>query len=79
MSGLAAPGEVFDLRYKTLRVQNELRRSAMRGFTGGRVHLIPHQMYILHEVSKRQSPRVLLADEVGLGKTIEACLIIQRL
>ena len=79
MSGLADPGEVFDLRYKTLRVQNELRRSPMRGFTGGRVDLIPHQMYILHEVSKRQSPRVLLADEVGLGKTIEACLIIQRL
>ncbi len=79
MSGLADPGEVFDLRFRTLRVQNELRRSPMRGFTGGRVDLIPHQMYILHEVSKRQSPRVLLADEVGLGKTIEACLIIQRL
>ncbi len=79
LSGLADPGEVFDLRYRTLRVQNELRRSPMRGFTGGRVDLIPHQMYILHEVSARQSPRVLLADEVGLGKTIEACLIIQRL
>ncbi|MBP8256403.1 MAG: RNA polymerase-associated protein RapA, partial [Opitutaceae bacterium] len=43
------------------------------------VELIPHQMYILREVSSRQFPRVLLADEVGLGKTIEACLIIQRL
>ncbi len=79
MSGLADPGENFDLRFKTLRTQNELRRSPLRGFTGGRVDLIPHQMYILHEVSARQSPRVLLADEVGLGKTIEACLIIQRL
>ena len=79
MGGLADPGEVFDLRYRTLRVQNELRRSPLRGFTGGRVDLIPHQMYILHEVSSRQSPRVLLSDEVGLGKTIEACLIMQRL
>lgn len=79
LSGLADPGEVFDLRFKALRVQNVLRRSPLRGFTGGRVDLIPHQMYILHEVSTRQSPRVLLADEVGLGKTIEACLIIQRL
>jgi len=41
--------------------------------------LIPHQFYILHEVAARQIPRVLLADEVGLGKTIEACLILQRL
>jgi len=79
MSGLADSGEVFDLRYRALRTQNELRRSPLRGFTGGRVDLIPHQFYILHEVSARQSPRVLLADEVGLGKTIEACLIIQRL
>lgn len=79
MSGLADSGEVFDLRYKILRTQSDLRRSPIRGFTGGRVDLIPHQMYILHEVSSRQSPRVLLSDEVGLGKTIEACLIIQRL
>ena len=79
MNGRADSGEVFDLRFKTLRAQNELRRSPLRGFTGGRVDLIPHQMYILHEVSSRQSPRVLLSDEVGLGKTIEACLIMQRL
>ncbi|MBT6381836.1 MAG: DEAD/DEAH box helicase family protein, partial [Opitutales bacterium] len=79
LGGRSDPGEVFDLRYKTLRTQSELRRSPMRGFTGGRVDLIPHQMYILHEVSSRQSPRVLLSDEVGLGKTIEACLILQRL
>jgi ATP-dependent helicase HepA len=79
MGGRSDSGEVFDLRYKTLRAQNELRRSPLRGFTGGRVDLIPHQMYILHEVSSRQSPRVLLSDEVGLGKTIEACLIMQRL
>ena len=36
-------------------------------------------MYIASEVSQRLLPRVLLADEVGLGKTIEACLILHRL
>ena len=39
---------------------------------------IEHQLY-LAEVTNRLQPRVLLADEVGLGKTIEACLILHRL
>jgi ATP-dependent helicase HepA len=79
MAGQADPGEVFDLRYRALQAQARFRQSDVRGFLGGRVDLIPHQFYILQEVSSRQIPRVLLADEVGLGKTIEACLILQRL
>ena len=55
------------------------RKSSVRGFLGGRIDLIPHQLYIADEVSSRQAPRVLLSDEVGLGKTIEACLILHRL
>jgi Superfamily II DNA/RNA helicases, SNF2 family len=79
LSGQADPAEVFDLRLRTLRAQARLRQSDVRGFLGGRIDLIPHQFYILNEVSNRQIPRVLLSDEVGLGKTIEACLILQRL
>jgi ATP-dependent helicase HepA len=79
MAGQTDPGEVFDLRYQALQTQARIRQSEVRGFLGGRLELIPHQFYILHEVSSRQIPRVLLADEVGLGKTIEACLILQRL
>ncbi|MEO0446702.1 MAG: SNF2-related protein, partial [Verrucomicrobiota bacterium] len=51
----------------------------IHGLCGGRISLLPHQLYIANEVSRRQAPRVLLADEVGLGKTIEAGLIIHRL
>lgn len=79
LAGQADPGEVFALRYQALQAQTRFRQSPLRGFLGGRLELLPHQFYILHEVSSRQIPRVLLADEVGLGKTIEACLIIQRL
>jgi len=79
LAGQTDEGGVFGLRYRTRRMQAAIQASPVRGFLGGRIDLIPHQFYILSEVSKRQLPRVLLADEVGLGKTIEACLILQRL
>ncbi len=79
LAGQVDAGEVFDLRYRALQTRARVRSSDVRGFLGGRIDLIPHQFYILQEVASRQVPRVLLADEVGLGKTIEACLILQRL
>ncbi|HEX5219183.1 MAG TPA: RNA polymerase-associated protein RapA [Verrucomicrobiae bacterium] len=69
----------FELRYRTLTLLHRSRRSAVRGFVGGRIDLIPHQLYIAQEVANRHAPRVMLSDEVGLGKTIEACLILHRL
>ena len=69
----------FELRAATLRHLAQQHTSASFGLQGPRVSLIPHQIYIAHEVSKRTAPRVLLADEVGLGKTIEAGLILHRL
>ncbi len=69
----------YGLRREALELQHRRRRSAVRGFAGGRMDLIPHQLFIAGEVTGRHAPRVLLADEVGLGKTIEACLVIHRL
>jgi ATP-dependent helicase HepA len=69
----------FDLRRRSLEWLHRSRKSPVRGFTGGRIDLIPHQLYIAQEVARRQAPRVMLSDEVGLGKTIEACLILHRL
>ncbi|MEL7530152.1 MAG: RNA polymerase-associated protein RapA [Bacteroidota bacterium] len=71
--------QLFALRKKTLQHDHQRRISPINGFVGGRIDLIPHQLYIAHEVSGRFAPRVLLSDEVGLGKTIEACLILHRL
>src|SRR5712671_2582871 len=78
-AGSVDPPELFDLRAAALDHQYHRRKSRVRGFVGGRIDLIPHQLYIASEVAGRLVPRVLLADEVGLGKTIEACLILHRL
>ncbi len=68
----------FDLRYQTRLLSAAMAEDPLRGLIGGRVSLIPHQLYIANEVANRYAPRVLLADEVGLGKTIEAGMIIHH-
>lgn len=79
LAGLTDKPRDFDQRLDALRWNSRIRRSPARGYTGARIDLIPHQLAIVAEVSTRLYPRVLLADEVGLGKTIEACLILHRL
>ncbi|MEY3786841.1 MAG: hypothetical protein RLZ75_1048, partial [Pseudomonadota bacterium] len=76
--GQIDPSSWFLLRYETwLRLQQH-QQSPVKGLMGGRTSLIPHQLYIAHEAANRSAPRIMLADEVGLGKTIEAGLILHH-
>ena len=77
-TGQIDPNSWFQLRYDTwLRLQQH-QQSPVKGLMGGRTSLIPHQLYIAHEAANRSAPRIMLADEVGLGKTIEAGLILHH-
>ena len=79
LAGMAGQPKLFDLRRDIRWELADYESSPARGFLGGQIDLIPHQFYIADQVSRRFFPRVLLSDETGLGKTIEAGLIIHRL
>ncbi|MDO8681655.1 MAG: helicase-related protein [Acidobacteriota bacterium] len=69
----------FVTRMNILHLLGLREADGLGTFLGGRVRLYPHQLYVAERASKSDPVRWLLADEVGLGKTIEASLILNRL
>jgi ATP-dependent helicase HepA len=66
-------------RMDGLRLQRIRQAGGLGSFLGGRIQLFPHQLYAAERACHSDPVRWLLADEVGLGKTVEACLILNRL
>jgi ATP-dependent helicase HepA len=79
LAGIADACADFELRTSMVKYRSKILGAEVRGFAGGRIDLLPHQIYISETVAGRKLPRALLADETGLGKTIEAALILHRL
>jgi ATP-dependent helicase HepA len=71
--------EDFANRLDGLRLLRVRRAGGLGSFLGGRIQLFAHQLYAAERACGSDPVRWLLADEVGLGKTVEACLILNRL
>ena len=66
----------FDLKQKAAHLKIENRGGQL---SNSRTDLLPHQIFTAYKVVSSPAKRFLLADEVGLGKTIEAGLIFYAL
>jgi ATP-dependent helicase HepA len=73
------PVEDFALRLDALHLAERREAEGLGSFLGGRIRLFPHQLHAAERAAAADPVRWLLADEVGLGKTIEACLVLSRL
>ncbi len=78
IAGRVDRSDQFELRQACMQHRAHARSHAGWGVLGARIDLIAHQLRVAEIAAKRRPPRLLLADEVGLGKTIEACLILAQ-
>jgi ATP-dependent helicase HepA len=79
ITGRVDPAERFDFRAEALQHRADARRSLAWGLLSARIDLIAHQLRVTEVAARRRPVRILLADEVGLGKTIEAGMILSQL
>lgn len=72
------PGEL-GLSLKSLELKYTHIYDKLSSLSNSRTRLLPHQIESTFVVVNSLKPRFILADEVGLGKTIEAGLIMKEL
>lgn len=67
------------LRRERHRILDAFRNDMALGLSNSRVEPQLHQVSVALRALEKSQPRLILADEVGLGKTIEAGLILKEL
>jgi ATP-dependent helicase HepA len=77
--GDVASLDAFSIRLDAMHLAASRAGDDVASFLGGRIRLFPHQLDVALKATRQDPVRWLLADEVGLGKTVEACLIANHL
>ena len=77
--GRVADARAFVERRALLELDDERRCDAIGALVSSRVMVKPHQVGVVQRVLSSRAPRFILADEVGLGKTIEAGMVFSAL
>ena len=75
----AVSAEWFDLRSQALQLQIAHEQGQLLSISNSLVRLEPYQLAAVNWVMQKLRQRALIADDVGLGKTIEAGLILKEL
>jgi SNF2 family DNA or RNA helicase len=78
-TGQVGRAEPYALRLQALFLKHAYRYDPLTCLSSARIEPQLHQVYVAHRVAQKLQPRMILADEVGLGKTVEAGLIIKEL
>ncbi len=78
-SGQAGGASAFRLRAQVARLEALRRADSLGALLSSRVHVLPHQVGAAGRILADRTPRFVLADEVGLGKTVEAGLVFAGL
>ena len=74
-AGSPGSAHAFALRSRVLRLEALRRADSLGALLSSRVHVLPHQVGAAGRILADRTPRFVLADEVGLGKTVEAGLV----
>ncbi len=73
------PPKNFLIKYWANLFYSYYKSYQIKCITNSRLSLMPHQINVTHRLSEEHFPRIILADEVGLGKTIEAGIYIKEM